>query len=122
MENVHIVMKITLNPHGVYHVTLIKQQDGQVEIRIDDCMKLFQLRTWTYEDVIEWVPFDKLSVIEEVGKGGFGSVYKVTWFWMVYNEKCFQRVIFSGLDSDVYFCDNILADIQAMQKYLVIYM
>ena len=34
MENVHIVMKITLNPHGVYHVTLIKQQDGQVDVRI----------------------------------------------------------------------------------------
>ncbi|RIB12658.1 kinase-like domain-containing protein [Gigaspora rosea] len=45
---------------------------------IDDCIKSFQLRTWSYENVIEWIPFDRLSVIEEVGKGGFGSVYKAT--------------------------------------------
>ncbi|RIB02870.1 kinase-like domain-containing protein, partial [Gigaspora rosea] len=46
---------------------------------IDDCMKAFQLRTFTYNDAIEWIPFDRLSVVEEVGKGGFGSVYKATW-------------------------------------------
>ncbi|RIB22195.1 kinase-like domain-containing protein [Gigaspora rosea] len=46
---------------------------------IDDCMKSFQLRTWRYEDVIEWIPFDRLSIVEEIGKGGFGSVYKATW-------------------------------------------
>ena len=34
MENAHIVMKITRDQYGVYHVTLIKQQDGQVEIKI----------------------------------------------------------------------------------------
>ncbi|CAG8590052.1 9854_t:CDS:2, partial [Gigaspora rosea] len=28
-----------------------------------------------------------------------------------YLIECFQRVIFSGFDSDVYFCDKILADI-----------
>ncbi|RIB12615.1 kinase-like domain-containing protein [Gigaspora rosea] len=42
-------------------------------------MKAFQLRTWRYEDVIEWIPFDRLSVVEQIGKGGFGSVYKATW-------------------------------------------
>ena len=29
--------------------------------------------------MIEWIPFDRLSVVEKVGKGGFGSVYKATW-------------------------------------------
>ncbi|RIB06250.1 hypothetical protein C2G38_530323 [Gigaspora rosea] len=42
-------------------------------------MKAFQLRTWRYEDVIEWIPFDRLSIVKEIGKGGFGSVYKATW-------------------------------------------
>ena len=42
-------------------------------------MKSFQLRTFKYEDAIEWIPFDRLSVVEEAGKGGFGSVYKATW-------------------------------------------
>ncbi|RIB10889.1 kinase-like domain-containing protein [Gigaspora rosea] len=46
---------------------------------IDDCMKAFQLRTWRYEDLIEWIPFDRLSIIEEIGKGRCGSVYKATW-------------------------------------------
>ncbi|RIB24094.1 kinase-like domain-containing protein, partial [Gigaspora rosea] len=46
---------------------------------IDDCMKAFQLRTWRYEDLIEWIPFDRLSVVEEIGKGRFCSVYKAFW-------------------------------------------
>ncbi|RIB07424.1 kinase-like domain-containing protein [Gigaspora rosea] len=46
---------------------------------IDDCMKTFQLRTLNYKDVIEWIPFDRLSGIKKIGKGGFGSVYSATW-------------------------------------------
>ncbi|RIB07457.1 kinase-like domain-containing protein [Gigaspora rosea] len=46
---------------------------------IDDCMKTFQLRANRYEDVIEWIPFDKLSDVKKIGKGGFGSVYSATW-------------------------------------------
>ena len=42
-------------------------------------MKSFQLRTFKYEDAIEWIPFDRLSGVDEIGKGGFGSVYKATW-------------------------------------------
>ncbi|RIB13194.1 hypothetical protein C2G38_2198558, partial [Gigaspora rosea] len=46
---------------------------------IDDCMKTFQLRARKYEDVIEWIPFDRLSDVKKIGKGGFGSVYSATW-------------------------------------------
>ncbi|RIB10473.1 kinase-like domain-containing protein [Gigaspora rosea] len=46
---------------------------------IDDCMKTFQFRTFNYEDVVEWIPFDRLSIVEEIGRGGFGSVYKAIW-------------------------------------------
>ncbi|RIB12624.1 kinase-like domain-containing protein [Gigaspora rosea] len=46
---------------------------------IDDCMKTFQLRTWRYQDMIEWIPFDRLSEVKKIGEGGFGSVYSATW-------------------------------------------
>ena len=42
-------------------------------------MKTFQLRARKYEDVIEWIPFDRLSGVKKIGKGGFGSVYSATW-------------------------------------------
>ena len=45
---------------------------------IDDCMKTFQLRAWSYENAIEWILFNKLSDVKKIG-GGFGSVYKATW-------------------------------------------
>ena len=42
-------------------------------------MKDFQLRANSYEKVIEWIPFDKLNNIENIGKGGFGSVFLAFW-------------------------------------------
>ncbi|RIB14490.1 kinase-like domain-containing protein, partial [Gigaspora rosea] len=33
---------------------------------IDDCMKTFQLRAVRYEDVIEWIPFDRLSKLKKL--------------------------------------------------------
>ncbi|RIB28626.1 kinase-like domain-containing protein [Gigaspora rosea] len=32
---------------------------------IDDCIKTFQLRTLSYEDVIEWIPFDRLLEVKK---------------------------------------------------------
>ncbi|RIB26730.1 hypothetical protein C2G38_2162572 [Gigaspora rosea] len=32
---------------------------------IDDCIKTFQFRTWRYKDVIEWIPFDRLSEVKK---------------------------------------------------------
>ena len=46
---------------------------------IDDCIKVFQLRAWKYEDAIEQILFNKLSDAKETGKGRFGSVYSATW-------------------------------------------
>jgi len=46
---------------------------------IDYCIKNCQLRTIKYENMIEWIPFDRLTLNEEIGKGGFGSVYSATW-------------------------------------------
>ncbi|RIB27156.1 kinase-like domain-containing protein [Gigaspora rosea] len=46
---------------------------------IDEFIKKFQLKTVQYIEAIEWIPFDRLSDIKEIGKGEFGSVYSATW-------------------------------------------
>ncbi|RIB16370.1 kinase-like domain-containing protein [Gigaspora rosea] len=40
---------------------------------------MLQFRVKDYEDAIEWIPFDRLSNVKEIGKGGFGSVYSASW-------------------------------------------
>ncbi|RIB02869.1 kinase-like domain-containing protein [Gigaspora rosea] len=35
-------------------------------------------KIFLYKDTIEWIPFDRLSDIKEIGKGGFGSIYRAT--------------------------------------------
>ncbi|RIB19721.1 hypothetical protein C2G38_1245830 [Gigaspora rosea] len=46
---------------------------------IDDCVKEFQLKASNYEDVIEWIPFNKLENVQKIGEGGFGSVFSAVW-------------------------------------------
>ncbi|RIB02337.1 kinase-like domain-containing protein [Gigaspora rosea] len=47
--------------------------------KIDDCMKAIQLRTYSYEGIIEWISFDRLVNIKKIGEGGFGSIFSATW-------------------------------------------
>ena len=42
-------------------------------------MKALQLRTRFYEDMIEWISFDRLVNIKKIGEGGFGSIFSATW-------------------------------------------
>ncbi|RIB15256.1 kinase-like domain-containing protein [Gigaspora rosea] len=42
-------------------------------------MKGFQLRTFEYKRMIEWIPFDRLNNIKKIGQGGFSSVFSATW-------------------------------------------
>ena len=36
---------------------------------VDDCIKEFQLKATSYENVIEWIPFNRLDNIQKVGEG-----------------------------------------------------
>ncbi|CAG8616013.1 8240_t:CDS:2, partial [Acaulospora morrowiae] len=48
-------------------------------IDVDDCIKEFQFMVTEYDKVIEWIPFDRLNNIQQIGKGGFGSVFSANW-------------------------------------------
>ncbi|RIB17469.1 hypothetical protein C2G38_2088136, partial [Gigaspora rosea] len=39
----------------------------------------FQLNVTEHKKAIEWISFEKLNIIKEIGKGGFGTVYLANW-------------------------------------------
>ncbi|RIB04266.1 hypothetical protein C2G38_695917 [Gigaspora rosea] len=46
---------------------------------LDNCIKEFQLKATAFENIIEWIPYNRLSNIKEINRGGFGIVYSSTW-------------------------------------------
>ncbi|KAF0458830.1 kinase-like domain-containing protein [Gigaspora margarita] len=62
---------------------------------VDNFIKEFQLKALAYTKVIEWIPFDRLNIIQKIGKGGFGSVYSATWLDGIrkidYVNECYVR-------------------------------
>jgi hypothetical protein len=50
---------------------------------IDKFIQDAQLSVHTYQDLVtialEWIPYERLSNIEYIAKGGFGKVYKAKW-------------------------------------------
>src|ERR1043165_589292 len=46
---------------------------------IDEFIQNFQLNATRYEEVLEWIPYEKFSDIEYLALGGFGTVYKAEW-------------------------------------------
>ena len=46
---------------------------------IDEFIQKFQLNATCWEEVLEWIPYEKFSDIEYLAKGGFGTVHKAKW-------------------------------------------
>ena len=46
---------------------------------IDEFIQKFQLNATCYEEVLEWIPYEKFSDIKYLAKGGFGTVHKAKW-------------------------------------------
>ncbi|CAB4443814.1 unnamed protein product [Rhizophagus irregularis] len=47
---------------------------------IDDFIQKMQLKINNYNDIIvEWIPYNQLNSIKEIGKGGFATVYLAIW-------------------------------------------
>ena len=46
---------------------------------VDKLIQQSQLNAKKYEEVIEWIEYDRFKNIEYITKGGFGKVYKAVW-------------------------------------------
>ena len=46
---------------------------------IDEFIQNFQSNATRYEEVLEWIPYEKFRDIEYLAKGGFGTVHKAKW-------------------------------------------
>ena len=46
---------------------------------IDEFIQKFQLNATCYEEVLEWIPYEKFEDIKYLAKGGFGTVHKAKW-------------------------------------------
>ncbi|RHZ86873.1 hypothetical protein Glove_43g69 [Diversispora epigaea] len=46
---------------------------------IDEFIQQIQLNANKYQEIIEWIPFEKLENITYLAKGGFGTAYKAKW-------------------------------------------
>src|SRR4051794_1402506 len=64
---------------------------------IDEFIQKFQLNATRYEEVLEWIPYEKFTDIEYLAKGGFGTVHKAKWidgyiwYWDI-NQTKWNRV------------------------------
>jgi hypothetical protein len=58
---------------------------------VDDCIREFQLRTEKYQDAIEWIPFDRLVDVKEIGKREF-ALYILQLGWMVYEKLMIMKI------------------------------
>ncbi|GBC03506.1 hypothetical protein RclHR1_05160005 [Rhizophagus clarus] len=48
--------------------------------KFDDLIQEMQLKIDSYSDIIfEWIPYNQFNYINEIGKGGFSTVYSAMW-------------------------------------------
>ena len=48
-------------------------------IYIDNFIQESQLNAQRYSHVLEWIPYNRLTNIKYLAKGGFSTVYKAIW-------------------------------------------
>ena len=46
---------------------------------IDELIQRTQLKPKNYNEILEWIEYDRFENIEYLAKGGFGTTYKATW-------------------------------------------
>ena len=59
---------------------------------IDEFIQKFQLNATCWQEVLEWIPYEKFSNVEYLAKGGFGTVHKAKWIdGYIYNWNISQN-------------------------------
>ncbi|RHZ73058.1 hypothetical protein Glove_233g47 [Diversispora epigaea] len=55
---------------------------------IDELIQQIQLNANKYQEIIEWIPFERLENVTYLAKGGFGIVHKANWLdGFIYSHK-----------------------------------
>ncbi|RHZ88620.1 hypothetical protein Glove_21g171 [Diversispora epigaea] len=47
--------------------------------KIDKFIQNVQLNANYYDELIEWIPYDRFKDVKQIGKGGFGTIYYARW-------------------------------------------
>ena len=78
-------------------------------IYIDNFIQETQLNAKRVSHVLEWIPYNRLTNIKYLAKGGFSTVYNAIWLdghiqWRVYNKNQWYRckswkVVIKSLDN-----------------------
>ena len=86
---------------------------------IDEFIQKFQLNATRWQEVLEWIPYEKFIDIKYLAKGGFGTVHKAKWIdgyiynwnisqnkWRRYNAHGDYKVVLKSLNNS----QNITTD------------
>ncbi|RHZ68688.1 hypothetical protein Glove_294g133 [Diversispora epigaea] len=98
--------KCHLNNTGKYWCHLCNSKQFQNEFdkwtsgdrEINEFIQQIQLSANKYQEIIEWIPFERLENVTYLAKGGFGTVYKANWLdgFIIFHEKNkFSKVIWN---------------------------
>ena len=91
---------------------------------IDKFIQESQLNARNKYEVLEWIPYNRLTNIEYLAKGGFSTVYKATWLdgkilnWDNDKNEWFRRVInyvaIKSLDNSSNINDEFLNEVDKL--------
>src|SRR5437868_7090729 len=71
---------ISQNPNTKDYIIIIQDVYFSGNKKIDDCIWDMQLKRNSYNDIMfEWISYNQFNYIEEIGKGGFSTVYLAKW-------------------------------------------
>jgi hypothetical protein len=69
---------ISQNPNTNNYILVLEWASGNE--KINDFIQEMQLRISDHDDIVfEWIPYNQFKNIEEIGKGGFATVYSANW-------------------------------------------